>query len=48
MSEVCFRNFNWCNNVWAEMFGVLADGSDVFVLKIAPAGEETSIWQFVL
>jgi hypothetical protein len=47
MSEVCLRNFNW-GDAWAEMFGVLAEGSDVFVLKIAPAGEETSIWQFVL
>lgn len=30
------------------MFGVLAEVSDVLVLKIAPAGEETSRWQFVL
>jgi hypothetical protein len=37
------KNFN-CGNAWAEKFGVLADGSDVFVLKIAPAGEENSIW----
>lgn len=47
MSGVCLRNFNW-GIAWAEMFGVFADGSEVFVLKIAPAGEETSIWQFVL
>jgi hypothetical protein len=47
MSGVCLRNFNW-GNALTEMFGVLAKGSDVFLLKIAPAGEETSIWQFVL
>ena len=47
MSGVCLRNFNW-GNALAEMFGVLTEGSDVFLLKIAPAGEETSIWQIVL
>jgi hypothetical protein len=47
MSELCLRNFNW-GNARAEIFGVLAEGSDVFVLKIAPAGKGTSIWQFVL
>jgi hypothetical protein len=43
MLEVWLRNFNW-GKAWAEMFGVLAEGSDVFVLKIASAGEDTCIW----
>jgi len=30
------------------MFGILDEGPDVFALKIDPAGQETSIWQFFL
>jgi hypothetical protein len=38
MSELCLKNFN-CGDVRAEIFGVSAEGSDVLVLKLSPAGE---------